>query len=128
MNLGALELEILSLLRLRGEMTATEIQEALRQSRRIAYTSVTTTLYRLREKELVAARQAGGRKVLYTADLASGTGRTALAYTVGRLIDAFGEATVSHAVGEAGTLDRRELARLAREADARRKPAKRRKE
>ena len=101
MDLGELELALLSLLRERGEMSPSQLRAALQEDRDIAYTSVTTTLYRLRTKGLVGSRKAPGGRMLYAARPLSQSSRKTLSELVGRLVDAFGESTVSHAMGGA---------------------------
>lgn len=121
MPLGELELAVLSLLRERGEMTHSDIHAELLKSRRIAYTSVTTTVYRLERKGLVRARRAEGRKVFFHLDPSSKAGRTEVREVLGRLVDAFGEASVSHALEDVGRSDEEERRGLAAEAEGRRK-------
>lgn len=120
MALGELELTLLSVLRRAGEMTPSELHEAVRKRRKIAYTSVTTTLYRLRQKGLVSTHVSPTGRVLYTAEPGSPSGRGALAEIVGRLVDAFGEASVSHAVDARGVHSKQELAALERQVRERR--------
>ena len=120
MPLGELELTLLSLLRLAGEMTPTELHEAARKDRKIAYTSVTTTLYRLRQKGLVSTHVSPTGKVLYAAEPGSPSGRGVLAEIVGHLVDAFGEASVSHAVDARGFHSKQELVLLERQVRERR--------
>ena len=75
MELGDLELALVRTLREMGEASPREIYKEVRRSRGVAYTSVTTTLYRLKE---------------------GGTLRRMRASMVDRLVDAFGGAAVSH--------------------------------
>lgn len=128
MALGELELTLLSLLRRAGEMTPSELHEAVRKQRKIAYTSVTTTLYRLRQKGLVSVHVGATGKVLYAAEPGSPSGRGALAEIVGHLVDAFGEASVSHAVDARAVHSRQELSAMERQIRehraARRKPGR----
>lgn len=101
-------------------MTPSELHGALQGQRKIAYTSVTTTLYRLRDKGLVSTHVDSTGKVLYGAEPGSRSGRGALDEIVGRLVDAFGEASVSHAIDARAVHSKQELAALRRRVDDRR--------
>src|SRR5438093_11424784 len=65
MELGELELAVLRAVRNLGSATSGAIYEEARRSREVAYTSVTTTLYRQVDKDLVAARKESEKKVYY---------------------------------------------------------------
>jgi len=65
MELGELELAVLRAVRGLGSATSGTIYEEVRKSRDVAYTSVTTTLYRLVDKDLIAMRKASEKKVFY---------------------------------------------------------------
>jgi len=54
MELGELELAVLRAVRGLGSATSGTIYDEVRKSRDVAYTSVTTTLYRLVDKDLIA--------------------------------------------------------------------------
>src|SRR5436309_9403049 len=89
MELGELELAVLRAVRNLGSATSGAIYEAVRKSREIAYTSVTTTLYRLVDKELVAVRKASEKKIYYR--LKEGRAyRKAMASMIDRVVDTFG--------------------------------------
>jgi len=64
-ELGELELAVLRAVRGRGEATSGDIFEEVRKSRDVAYTSVTTTLYRLVDKDLVAIRKQSEKRIFY---------------------------------------------------------------
>src|SRR2546428_9882072 len=65
MELGELELAVLRSVRNLGSATSGAIFEEVRKSRDVAYTSVTTTLYRLVDKELIAIREESEKKIYY---------------------------------------------------------------
>ncbi|MGQ0797652.1 MAG: BlaI/MecI/CopY family transcriptional regulator [Methanobacteriota archaeon] len=95
MELGDLELAVLAAVRSLGEATPGDIHREVRRTRGVAYTSVTTTLYRLVGKDLVATRRASEKRVSYR--IKEGRAyRLALARMVGSLLDSFGPAAVSH--------------------------------
>src|SRR2546427_3190666 len=95
MELGELELAVLRAVRNLGSATSGAIFEEVRKSRDIAYTSVTTTLYRLVDKDLIAMRKASEKKVYYR--LKEGRAyRKTMASMIDRLVDTFGGAAVSY--------------------------------
>jgi predicted transcriptional regulator len=51
--LGPLEAEVMEVVWTQGEVTVREVHEVLRRSRRIAYTTVMTTMGRLADKDLL---------------------------------------------------------------------------
>jgi len=65
MELGELETEVLRAVRTLGSASPGEVYRAVRQVRNVAYTSVTTTLYRLVDKGLIGARRASEKRVRY---------------------------------------------------------------
>lgn len=78
-----------------GEASSGEVFEELRNSRPVAYTSVTTTLYRLVDKELVAVRKQSEKRVFYR--IKDGRAyRKAMASMVESVLDTFGGAAVSY--------------------------------
>ena len=95
MELGELELAVLRAVRNLGSATSGAIFEEVRKSRDIAYTSVTTTLYRLVDKDLIAMRKASEKKVYYR--LKEGRAyRKTMASMIDRVVDTFGGAAVSY--------------------------------
>src|SRR3989442_5552428 len=104
MELGELELAVLRAVRNLGSATSGAIYEEVRKSREIAYTSVTTTLYRLVDKELVAVRKASEKKIYYR--LKQGRAyRKAMASMIDRVVDTFGGAAVSYLLENSGPVD-----------------------
>ena len=65
MELGELELAVLRAVRNLGSATSGGIYEEVRKGRDLAYTSVTTTLYRLVAKDLIAIRRESEKKIYY---------------------------------------------------------------
>jgi len=98
MELGDLELAVLRALRTLGEASSGAIHKEVRRTRDVAYTSVTTTLYRLVDKNLVAVRRESERRIFYRVKEGRAYER-ALSSIVGRLVDAFGAAAVSRLLG-----------------------------
>ncbi len=95
MELGELELAVLRAVRTLGEASSGEVYNELRRSRDVAYTSVTTTLYRLVEKDLVSVRRLSEKKAFYR--IKEGRAyRKAMATMVDSVLDTFGGAAVSY--------------------------------
>jgi len=95
MELGDLELAVLRTVRRLGEASPGQIYEELRKSRHVAYTSVTTTLYRAVDKGLIAARKASEKRIRYR--LKEGRAcKCALASMVDQVVSAFGAPAVSY--------------------------------
>jgi predicted transcriptional regulator len=95
MELGELELAVLRAVRHLGSATSGAIYDEVRSSRDVAYTSVTTTLYRLVDKDLIAMRKASEKKVYYR--LKEGRAyRKMMASMIDRVVDTFGGAAVSY--------------------------------
>src|SRR5437879_13502923 len=94
MELGELELAVLRAVRNLRSATSGAIYEEVRKSRDIAYTSVTTTLYRLVDKDLVGVRKESEKKIYYR--LKEGRAyRKAMALMIDRVLDAFDGAALS---------------------------------
>lgn len=120
MELGDLELAVLHVVRTLGEASSGEVHEELRKSRDVAYTSVTTTLYRLVDKDLLAQRKLSEKKIYYR--VKSGPAyRKAMASMVDSLLDAFGGAAVSYVIDTPGRLTADETASLLEQTNRRRK-------
>ena len=93
-ELGALELAVLRAVRALGEGSPGDIHREVSRTRDAAYTSVTTTLYRLVNKDLVAMRKESEKRIFYR--IKEGREyRKALETMVGRLVDTFGGTAVS---------------------------------
>ncbi len=123
MELGELELAVLRVVRTLGEASSGEVYDELRKGRDVAYTSVTTTLYRLVEKDLVSVRRQSEKKAFYR--IKDGRAyRKAMAAMVDSVLDTFGGAAVSYMLesptllpgGEAETLRDRVARQRKREA------------
>src|SRR5437867_12872666 len=95
MELGELELAVLRAVRNLGSATSGAIYEEARRSRDVAYTSVTTTLYRLVDKDLVAGRKESEKKVYYRVKEGRAY-RRALAAMMDRGVDTLGAEAVAY--------------------------------
>lgn len=94
MSLGGLELAVLGTVRTLGEACCADVYAELRRSRAVAYTSVTTTLYRLVDKDLVSVRRVREKKAVYR--IKDGPAfRETMAEMVDSVLDTFGDAAVS---------------------------------
>ncbi len=124
MELGELELAVLRAVRNLGSATSGAIYDEVRKSRDVAYTSVTTTLYRLVDKDLIAIRKASEKKVYYR--LKEGRAyRKAMASMIDRVVDTFGGAAVSYLLGNPRSLSEEQIADLKAQVDKRRPREKR---
>ncbi len=124
MELGDLELAVLRAVRNLGTATSGAIYDEVRKTRDVAYTSVTTTLYRLVDKELVAVRKQSEKKVYYR--LKEGRAyRKAMASMVDRVVDTFGGAAVSYLLEKPASLPEGQLAALRAQVEKRRLREKR---
>src|SRR5467141_2054635 len=124
MELGELELAVLRAVRDLRSATSGAIYEEVRKTRDVAYTSVTTTLYRLVDKDLVAMRKESEKKVFYR--LKEGRAyRKAMASMIDRVVDTFGGAAVSYVLANPGAVSSDELASLRSQVEKRRSKEKR---
>src|SRR5256712_10773934 len=124
MELGELELAVLRAVRNLGSATSGAIYEEVRKSREIAYTSVTTTLYRLVDKELVAVRKASEKKIYHR--LKQGRAyRKAMASMIDRVVDTVGGAAGSYLLENSGPVDEAQRAPLSAQVEKRRSKEKR---
>jgi predicted transcriptional regulator len=118
-ELGELELSVLRAVRTLGEASSGDIFEEVRKGRDIAYTSVTTTLYRLVEKDLVAVRKQSEKRVFYSIKQGRAY-RKAMASMVDSVLDTFGRAAVSYIIGKPSRLTSEEVEALKKQAAQRR--------
>jgi len=124
MELGELELAVLRAVRNLRSATSGAIYEEVQKTRDVAYTSVTTTLYRLVDKDLVAMRKESEKKVFYR--LKEGRAyRKAMASMIDRVVDTFGGAAVSYVLANPKAVSSDELASLRSQVDKRRSREKR---
>ena len=113
MELGELELAVLRAVRSLGETTTGEIHREVRKTRDVAYTSVTTTLYRLVEKDLVQVRKESEKKVFYS--IKDGRAYEKVMSTMmRRMVDTFGAAAISYVLENPGSLSKEEISELRR--------------
>ena len=124
MELGELELAVLRAVRNLGSATSGSIFEEVRKSRDVAYTSVTTTLYRLVDKDLVAIRKESEKKIYYRVKEGRAY-RRAMAAMLDRVVDTFGGAAVSYVLENPGPVDEAQLASLKSQVEKRRSKEKR---
>ena len=124
MELGELELAVLRAVRNLGSATSGAIFEEVRKSRDVAYTSVTTTLYRLVDKDLIAIRKESEKKIYYRVKEGRAY-RKAMAAMLDRVVDTFGGAAVSYVLENPGPVDEAQLASLKSQVDKRRSKEKR---
>lgn len=124
MELGELEVAVLRAVRNLGKGTSGAIYEEVRKTRDVAYTSVTTTLYRLVDKDLVAIRKQSEKKVFYRVKEGRAY-RKAMASMVDRVVDTFGGAAVSYILENPASLQSDQLASLKAQVERRRSKEKR---
>jgi BlaI family transcriptional regulator, penicillinase repressor len=110
-TLGDLQHAIMSVLWDRGEATSSEVHEALRAERGLAYTTIATMLRKMEDKGIVAHR-AEGRQFVYRPTVSEDQVRRSM---VGELVERlFGgdpKALVAHLVSE-NEIDAGELSEL----------------
>ena len=124
MELGELELAVLRAVRNLGSATSGAIFDEVRKSRDVAYTSVTTTLYRLVDKDLIAIRKESEKKIYYRVKEGRAYRRT-MATMLDRVVDTFGGAAVSYVLENPGPVDEAQLASLKSQVEKRRSKEKR---
>ena len=98
-SIGELEAAVLSLVKRLGKGSVSQILELAQSERRIAYTTLSTTLDRLHRKGLLTREKAtgkGGQHYIYAPPQSTAIQREIVATTVDRLVNAFGKAAVSN--------------------------------
>jgi predicted transcriptional regulator len=124
MELGELELAVLRAVRNLGSASSGAIFEEVRKSRDVAYTSVTTTLYRLVDKDLVAIRKESEKKIYYRVKEGRAY-RKAMASMIDRVVDTFGGAAVSYLLENPGPVPDPLMSSLRSQVEKRRSKEKR---
>lgn len=119
MELGELELAVLRAVRRLRTAAPRDIWREVRQHHRVAYTSVTTTLYRLVQKGFVGIRRERSGRVAYVVQEGRES-RKAMAAMLDGIVGAFGEAAVSHVLRGPGGLTDAEARELQDRAARRR--------
>lgn len=120
MELGDLELSVLRAVRTLGEASSGDVFDEVRKTRDVAYTSVTTTLYRLVDKDLVTVRKQSEKRVFYR--IKDGRAyRKAMASMVDSLLDTFGGAAVSYLLEDPSRLQGEPSETLRDQVEKRRK-------
>jgi predicted transcriptional regulator len=119
-ELGDLELAVLRAVRTLGEASSGDIYDEVRKTRDVAYTSVTTTLYRLVDKDLVSLRRKSEKRVFYR--IKNGRAyKQAMSSMLDSVIDTFGGAAVSYLLANPEMVPDKQLAALKEQAALRRK-------
>ena len=124
MELGELELAVMRAVRNLGPATSGAIYDEVRKDRDVAYTSVTTTLYRLVDKDLIAIRKKSEKKVYYRVKEGRAY-RNAMSSMIDRVVDTFGGAAVSYLLDNPGSVSDDQIADLKAQVDKRRTREKR---
>jgi predicted transcriptional regulator len=124
MELGELELAVLRAVRTLRTGTSGAIYSEVAKSREVAYTSVTTTLYRLVDKDMIAMRRESEKKVYYRVKEGRAY-RKAMASMIDRVIDTFGGAAVSYILENPVPTSASKLAALRAQVEKRRSREKR---
>jgi predicted transcriptional regulator len=119
MELGDLELAVLRAVRNLGQANSGAIYDEVRKSRDVAYTSVTTTLYRLVHKGLIAMRRESEKKVYYRVREGR-VYRKAMASMIDRVVDTFGGAAVSYILENPAPMPDAKIDALRRQVEKRR--------
>jgi predicted transcriptional regulator len=123
-TLGALESEVLEVIKSRGPTTASEVAAALHERRPIAYTTVGTTLDRLYKKKLLQRKAIpgpGGTKYVFSLGRDERLKRKIVESTLDRLTDAFGQTAYSAIYEKLESLPSEELARLKKQIETAKK-------
>lgn len=123
-SIGALEAEVLEVLKNKGQATAAEVLEVLQRNREIAYTTVSTTLDRLHKKKLLERKALvgpGGTKYLFSLSKDERRQARIVEATIDRLTGAFGETAYSAIYKKLDSLPDDELARLKKQVEKARK-------
>jgi predicted transcriptional regulator len=98
-EIGELEAEVINAVKKLKNGTAADVQEYLRPSRELAYTTVGTTLDRLHRKGFLGRRPTsgkGGLRYVYSFAQDSGLEKTIVNKTIDRLVNAFGPSVASN--------------------------------
>lgn len=121
--LGDLQHAIMAILWARGEATAAEVYEALREDRGLAPTTIATMLRKMEDKGVVVHR-AQGRQFVYRPTVSEAqVRRSMVSELVERLFGGDPKALVAHLVSE-NEIDPGELATLRRRLENARKGGK----
>jgi len=124
LEIGELEAEVLRVLKSMGKASAGEMTERMQPERRIAYTTVSTTLDRLFRKGLVSRNIVPGRKGpkhVYSFVDDPRIERQLVDSAIGRLVDAFGPSVTSTIYNKLNEISPDELETLRRTIERRRR-------
>jgi BlaI family penicillinase repressor len=123
-TLGDLQHAIMTVLWQRGEATTTDVHEALRAERGLAFTTIATMLRKMEDKGVVAHRSEGRQFIYRPAVTQSQVRHSMVGELVERLFAGDPKALVAHLVSE-HEIDAGELRQLRRHLDAERKRGRR---
>jgi predicted transcriptional regulator len=123
-GIGELESAVLSLVKALGRGSVSEILARAKSERRIAYTTLGTTLDRLYKKgllsrEMIAGK--GGQHYVYSYPESSMIQKEIVTKTVDRLVNAFGKAAVSNIYERLEQLSSEEIDELKSAVEKRRR-------
>jgi predicted transcriptional regulator len=122
--IGELESDVLEVLKSKGQATAADVMESLKENRNIAYTTVSTTLDRLFKKRLVERKAMpgpGGTKYLFSLGKDEKLKRKIVESTLDRITSAFGETAYSAIYRRLDSLPEEELDKLKKQVERARK-------
>lgn len=124
LDIGALEADVLKTVKNLGDASAGDVTEALKASKGLAYTTVSTTLDRLYRKGLVARESVAGRtgqKYVYSFPGNPNLERQVVNRVVDKLVSAFGPSVASAIYDRLSEVSPEESQRLAEGIEERRK-------
>ncbi|HUI00409.1 MAG TPA: BlaI/MecI/CopY family transcriptional regulator [Nitrososphaerales archaeon] len=123
-DIGDLEADVLSAMKRMGSSSAGEITDEMKNSRPIAYTTVSTTLDRLCRKGLLERKEAvgkTGRKYVYSLPSSRLTERKVVNKMVDKLVSAFGPSVASAIYDRLNELTPEEARKLGQAVETQRK-------
>ena len=112
MDLGGLEILLVQTLRDIGESSSGEIFSEVKKKRNIAYTSVTTTLYRLVDKGILKIRKESKKKIYYSINENGERYKSLVQKMTTGVVNAFGSQAISYLVENAETLSSEDIEKL----------------
>lgn len=117
MELGELEILLLQTLREVGETSPGKIFSEMKKKKDVAYTSVTTTLYRLVDKGLIKKRSESKKRIYYSIDEKGQKYNDLVEKMTTGIINAFGSQAISHLVENIESLSPEETEELRKAID-----------
>jgi predicted transcriptional regulator len=122
MELGILESKTLKIVKELGEASARDVLTEINKSKRLAYTTISTTLDRLNKKGFLGRRAVstrGGFKYVYFRLEDIAIQKNIIDSTLDRLVDAFGSSVLSTIYQRLEEISSEELAGLKKEVEDR---------